>query len=53
MRCAGTQFDPALVPLFIEETERLESGVPPTAELPPAALLERDLPIVPRVGVAG
>ena len=52
-RCAGSQFDPALVPLFIEETERLESGVPPTAELPLAALLDRDLPIVPRVvGVA-
>jgi putative two-component system response regulator len=41
-REAGHQFDPALVPLFILEMERLEDGFPPTAELPPAALLDRD-----------
>ena len=28
IRCSGSQFDPALVPLFIEETERVEAGVP-------------------------
>jgi putative two-component system response regulator len=47
-RHAGKQFDPGLVPLFIEETERLESGVPPSVELPPAALLDRAIPIVTR-----
>ena len=26
IRCSGSQFDPALVPLFIEETERVEAG---------------------------
>lgn len=45
-RHAGAQFDPGLVPLFVEETERVETGVPPSVELPPAALLERAIPIV-------
>ena len=47
VRCAGTQFDPGLVPLFIEETERQDSGAPPSVDLPPAALLDRAIiPIV-------
>jgi putative two-component system response regulator len=37
---AGTQFDPELVPLFIEETERVVTGLPPSVDLPPAAQLE-------------
>jgi putative two-component system response regulator len=47
-RCAGSQFDPALVPLFLDETERLASGLPPTAELPLATLIERHIPVAPR-----
>ena len=43
---SGRQFDPTLVPLFIEETDRLDSGVAPSVELPPAALLGRDPVIV-------
>jgi putative two-component system response regulator len=42
-RCSGTQFDPGLVPLFIDEVERLEAGAPPSVELPLAALLEHDM----------
>ena len=45
-RHAGRQFDPGLVPLFIEEADRLESGIAPSVALPPAALLGRDTPIV-------
>jgi putative two-component system response regulator len=41
-RCSGSQFDPGLVPLFIDEAERLEAGAPPSVELPLAALLELD-----------
>jgi putative two-component system response regulator len=41
-RESGHQFDPGLVPLFIDEMERLEHGDPPSAELPPAAMLDRD-----------
>jgi putative two-component system response regulator len=37
---AGTQFDPELVPLFVDETERAATGLPPSADLPPAAQLE-------------
>jgi putative two-component system response regulator len=48
LRCAGDQFDPVLVPLFIDETERLESGLPPAAELPAGLLVDRDLPVAPR-----
>jgi putative two-component system response regulator len=43
---AGKQFDPDLVPLFIEEADCLESGISPSVELPPAALLGRDQSIV-------
>jgi putative two-component system response regulator len=42
-RHAGKQFDPGLVPLFIEEAGRLEMGIAPIVELPPAALLGSDL----------
>ena len=43
---SGKQFDPALVPLFIEEADRLDSGIAPSVELPPAALLGREAAIV-------
>jgi response regulator RpfG family c-di-GMP phosphodiesterase len=52
LRCAGDQFDPVLVPLFIDETERLESGLPPAVELPYGLLADRDLPVVPRAVTA-
>ena len=52
IRCAGTQFDPALVPLFIEETERVEAGIPAPVPLPPAALLGRDLAVLTVAGDA-
>ena len=45
-RHAGRQFDPGLVPLFIEEADRMESGVAPSAELPPAALLGGPIVVV-------
>lgn len=48
LRCSGSQFDPALVPLFIDETERVASGQPPTVELPLASLLEHHVPVAPR-----
>lgn len=41
-RHAGTQFDPELVPLFIEETHRAESHIAPAVELPLAAMLGED-----------
>ena len=43
---AGRQFDPGLVPLFIEEADRLDSGIAPSVELPRVALLGREAPIV-------
>lgn len=48
LRCSGSQFDPTLIPLFVDETERVASGQAPAAELPLAALLERHLPVAPR-----
>ncbi len=39
---SGTQFDPALVPIFLAEVERVEAGLPSSVPLPPAALLDRD-----------
>jgi putative two-component system response regulator len=51
-RFAGRQFDPALVPLFIDEVERADAGAVPSTELPPAAtLLERVGPLVIHVDV--
>jgi putative two-component system response regulator len=35
---AGSQFDPTIVPLLIDEWERSEAGIPVMAELPPMAL---------------
>lgn len=52
IRCSGTQFDPALVPLFIDETERIEAGVPAPVALPPAALLGRELAVFSIAGDA-
>lgn len=46
--CSGSQFDPALVPLFVEETERVSSGQPPAVELPLSAFLEHHIPVAPR-----
>ena len=45
-RHAGTQFDPGLVPLFIEETDRDGAGIAPSVELPRVALLAQEAPIV-------
>jgi putative two-component system response regulator len=42
-RLAGRQFDPELVPIFLQELERDGRGVPPSVELPPAALLEPEM----------
>jgi len=52
IRCSGSQFDPALVPLFIEETERVEAGAPAPVPLPPAALLGRELAVFSVAGDA-
>jgi putative two-component system response regulator len=42
-RLRGKQFDPDLVPIFLDELERDTRGVPPIVELPPVALLEPEL----------
>ena len=39
----GRQFDPDLVPVFLDELERDTRGVPPIVELPQVALLEPEL----------
>jgi putative two-component system response regulator len=46
-RHSGRQFDPGLVPLFIVEIERVESGLPPPVELPVVAQLPVAIPIRP------
>ena len=43
---SGSQFDPGLVPLFIEETDRDDAGIAPSVELPRVALLSQEAPIV-------
>jgi putative two-component system response regulator len=43
LRLGGKQFDPELVPVFLDELERDGRGLPPIVELPPAALLEPEL----------
>jgi putative two-component system response regulator len=40
MRLRGSQFDPDLVPIFLDELERDTQGVPPLVALPPVASLE-------------
>ena len=42
-RLRSRQFDPELVPIFIDELERDTRGVPPIVELPQVALLEPEL----------
>lgn len=42
-RLRGRQFDPGLVPIFLDELERDTRGVPPIVELPQVALLEPEL----------
>ena len=42
MRLRGMQFDPELVPVFLDELERDTQGMPPSAPLPQIALLERE-----------
>jgi putative two-component system response regulator len=39
-RLRGAQFDPELVPVFLDELERDTKGVPPLVALPPVARLE-------------
>jgi putative two-component system response regulator len=39
-RKRGQQFDPELVPIFLDELERDAQGLPPLVALPPVALLE-------------
>jgi putative two-component system response regulator len=46
-RHAGTQFDPGLVPLFIDEVDRVANGMPPPVELPTVARLAVAIPIRP------
>jgi len=42
-RLGGRQFDPGLVPVFIDELEQDTNGVPPAVELPSVATLEPEL----------
>jgi cyclic di-GMP phosphodiesterase len=43
LRLRGRQFDPDLVPIFVEELEQDTNGVPPAVELPSVATLEPEL----------
>ncbi|MEO6349786.1 MAG: HD domain-containing phosphohydrolase, partial [Candidatus Limnocylindrales bacterium] len=43
MRLRGQQFDPDLVPIFLDEIERDSNGVAPLVALPPVARLEPEL----------
>ena len=42
---SGKQFDPGLVPLFIEEIGREDAGIAPSVELPRVALLSHESPV--------
>jgi HD-GYP domain-containing protein (c-di-GMP phosphodiesterase class II) len=42
IRLRGKQFDPELVPIFLDELERDGQGVPPPVALPQIAILERE-----------
>jgi putative two-component system response regulator len=42
---AGKQFDPGLVPLFIEEVGREDAGIAPSVDLPRVALLSHESPV--------
>jgi len=42
MSLRGAQFDPELVPIFLDELERDTQGLPPPVPLPQIALLERE-----------
>jgi len=42
VRLRGKQFDPDLVPIFLDELERDTQGVPPLVALPQIAALERE-----------
>jgi putative two-component system response regulator len=44
-RLRGTQFDPGLVPVFLDELERDNQGVPPLVALPPVARLEPEFAV--------
>ena len=43
IRLRGAQFDPELVPVFLDELERDTQGVPPPVALPQIALLEPEV----------
>ena len=42
LQLRGKQFDPELVPIFLDELERDSQGLPPQAALPQIAVLERE-----------
>lgn len=44
-RLRGAQFDPGLVPVFLDELERDSNGVPPLVALPPVARLEPEFAV--------
>jgi HD-GYP domain-containing protein (c-di-GMP phosphodiesterase class II) len=45
-RCAGTQFDPVLVPMFIDVTEQLRREPSVSIDLPVVAFADRQLTIL-------